>query len=46
MYVAKLTEGASRLIFGEVVAFGGEVQKCQNGVCDLDLENEVKVLQS
>ena len=34
------------VIFGVEVALGWDVQKCQNGVCDFDLENEVKVQRS
>ena len=39
---------ARQLILGVAVTLGGEVQKCQNSVCDLDfdLENKVKVLRS
>ena len=41
-------QGASKLIFGAAVVLRGEVQKCQTGVCglDLDLANEFKVLRS
>ena len=29
-----------KLIFGEALAFGGQVQKCHNGACDLVLDLE------
>ena len=42
MYVTKRVEDPGKLIFGVEIAFGGEVQNYQNGIFDLDLENEVK----
>ena len=46
MCVMKSAQGAGKLIFGAGVDLDGDVQKCQNSVCDLDLENEVNVLRS
>ena len=39
----KSAQGARTLIFAEFVAHAGELQKCQNGACDLGLENKVEV---
>ena len=36
----------SMAVFGGVVILDGRSLNCQNGACDLDLENEVKVKRS
>ena len=38
----KSVQGAGKLVFGEAVALGGEVPKCQIGACDVDLDLEMR----
>ena len=47
MYATKSVQCVRKLIF-VLVVLGGEVRKCQNGICDvdLDLESEGKVQRS
>ena len=44
--VTKSVQGARKLLFGVKWLSTGEVQKCQNAVRYLDLDNEVKGLRS
>ena len=46
VYVSVCSEISSRCWVGVEIDLNGEVQKCQNGVLDIDSENEVRMQRS